>query len=32
MKKAVIGVSVAAAVIGGFFYFVWCRYCRGAKQ
>lgn len=28
MKKVILGVSAAAAMIGGFFYFTWHRHCR----
>ena len=28
MKKAIVGISAAAAVIGGFFYFAWYRHYR----
>jgi hypothetical protein len=25
MKKVIVGISAAAAVVGGFFYFAWYR-------
>ena len=30
MKKVLVGISAAAAVIGGFFYFAWYRHYRDA--
>ena len=29
-KKIIVGISAAAAVIGGFFYFAWYRHYRDA--
>lgn len=31
MKKAILSVSAAAAMIGGLFYFVWYRNRHGAN-
>lgn len=31
MKKAILGLSAAAAMIGGLFYFGWYRSRRGAN-
>lgn len=30
MKKVIVGISAAAVVIGGFFYFAWYRHSRDA--
>lgn len=30
MKKIIVSISTAAAVIGGFFYFAWYRHSRDA--
>ena len=31
MKKVIVGISAAAAVVGGFFYFGWYRNRHGAN-
>ncbi len=32
MKKVIVGISAAAAVVGGFFYFAWYRHSHDAIQ
>ena len=31
MKKVIVGISAAAAVVGGFFYFAWYRHYRSGE-